>query len=110
MEKMVIWELAKTILQIGAGPGAFSGEELETELYYQELGEECPIGDEMETKMRNTEEATARKATPIKPGSRGTPYRKGLSAEQDEALTMVNAIHAYGDDHQALDDIAAEAC
>jgi hypothetical protein len=22
---------------------------------------------------------------------------------------MVNAIHAYGDDHQALDDIAAEA-
>ena len=58
--------------------------------------------------MRNTEEATARKETPIKPGSR-TPYRKNLSADQDEALTMVNAIHAYRDDHQALDDIAAEA-
>ena len=69
-EKMVIWELAKTIPQIGAGPGAFSGEELETELYYQGLGEECPSGDERKTEMRNTEEVTARKETTIKPGSR----------------------------------------
>ena len=54
-ERMVIWEFAKTILQIGVGPGAFSGEELETELYYQGLGEECPSGDEKETEMRNIE-------------------------------------------------------
>jgi hypothetical protein len=78
------------------------------ELYDQGLGEECPSGDEKETETRNIEETMARKETPIKPGSR-TPYRKHLSAEQDEALTMVNAIHAYRDDHQALDDIAAEA-
>ena len=107
-ERMVIWEFAKTILQIGVGPGAFSGEELETELYYQGLGEECPSGDEKETEMRNIEESRARKVTPIKTGGRYS-YRKHLSVEQEEELSMKNAIHAYRDDHQALDDIAAEA-
>ena len=50
----------------------------------------------------------------VKKVSRVANHRRGdgmltLCYGHPYLLTMVNAIYAYGDDHQALDDIAAEA-
>ena len=87
-----------------------TSEELEGELYLQGLEVEAPEvtqgGKERRADGRTISRSKA--AHPTRCGDR-TPSRRGLTYEQDEDLTMVNAIQAYRRDRLALEDIAAEA-
>jgi hypothetical protein len=108
-ERGVIREMAAAILYI-EGNGPMTNEELESELHLQGLGVESKGEAQGEKEKEAGDKTTAGSttATPMHRGNR-TPSRKGLTYDQVEVSTMINAINAYKRDRLALEDIAAEA-